>query len=266
MSWYDPSAPPLAISHRGDHRHHVENTLPAIEAAMLGGADMVEIDVQLAADGAVVVHHDATFSRLWDDPRPVAAVDTAAVRSLGADDRRVPLLVEALELSRSTGVPLVIDQKTPEVAAAAALLVQGIGMSEQTGFCGELGGLWQVRHTTPGARIFYNALGLAPPDVRVLGLLRPELYNPEHSTLAPILVDALHGLGIGVSCWTPNARHDIERLLGMGLDAIMSDDLPLLRSVVDGTDWRAARDTARGPAQTRTADDAAPATGSLVEA
>lgn len=241
MSWYDPTTPPLAIAHRGDHRHHAENTLPAIEAAVRGGADMVEIDVQLTADGAVVVHHDRTFARLWDDPRPVSAVDVAAVRGLGEGDRRVPLLVEALELSRSAGVPLVIDQKTPEVAAAAARLVQDLGMSEETGFCGELDGLWEVRRSSQGARIFYNAVGLVPPDVRVLGLLRPELYNPEHSTLAPVLVDALHGLGIGVSCWTPSSAADIDRLLGMGLDAIMSDDLPTLRALVDSRDWRATR-------------------------
>lgn len=240
MSWYDPTLPPLAIAHRGDHRHHTENTLPAIEAAIRGGADMVEVDVQLTADGAVVVHHDRTFARLWDDLRPVSAVDVATARGLGEGDRRVPLLVEALELSRSAGVPLVIDQKSPEVAATAARLVHDLGMSEQTGFCGELDGLWEVRRSSPGARLFYNAVGLVPPDVRVLGLLRPELYNPEHSTLAPVLVDALHGLGFGVSCWTPTSPRDIERLLGMGLDAIMSDDLPTLRALVDSTDWRAA--------------------------
>lgn len=240
MSWYDPSRPPLVIAHRGDHRWHTENTVPAIEEAAAGGADMVEIDVQLAADGAVVVHHDATFRRLWDDPRPVSAVDTAGVRALGEGNRRVPLLAEALEVSRSTGVPLVIDQKTPEVAAAAARLVEDMGMTEATAFCGELAGLWQVRDASRDARIFYNSIGLAPPDVRVLGLLRPELYNPEHTTLAPVLVRALHALGIGVSCWTVDDHGDIQRLLGMGVDAIMSDDLPTLRAAVDGRDWRAA--------------------------
>lgn len=239
MSWYDPAAPPIVIAHRGDHRQHAENTLPAIEAAILGGADMVEIDVQLTADGSVIVHHDATFARLWEDPRPVAAVDVAAVRRLGQDDRRVPLLVEALELSRSSGVPLVIDQKTPEVAAAAARVVRDMAMGESAGFCGEVDGLWEVRGILPGAHLVHTSAGLAPPDVRVLGLLRPELYNPEHSTLAPVLVDALHGLGIGVSCWTPSSRQDIERVLGMGLDAVMTDDLPTLRTLVDATDWRA---------------------------
>ena len=240
MSWFDPTRPPLVIAHRGDHRRLTENSLPSIGAAVAEGADMVEIDVQLAADGAVVVVHDATFTRLWGDPRPVAAMDTPAVRALGAGDRRVPLLQDALELSRATGVPLVIDQKTPEVAVAALHVVREMRMTESTLFCGELAGLQHVRHASAAARIVYNSVGLLPPDVRVLGTLRPELYNPEHSTLAPILVRALHALGFGVSCWTANDRWDVERLLRMGLDAIMSDDVPLVRGLVDSTDWRAS--------------------------
>ena len=240
MSWFGSTRPPLVIAHRGDHPRHIENTVPAIEAAVAEGADMVEIDVQLASDGAVVVVHDATFTRLWGDPRPVAAMDTAAVRALGAGDRRVPLLHDALEISRATGVPLVIDQKTPEVAVAALQVVRETRMADSTMFCGDLAGLQRIRHASGAARIVYNSGGLLPPDVRVLGTLRPELYNPEHSTLAPILVQALHALGLGVSCWTANDRWDIERLLRMGLDAVMSDDVALLRRLVDGTDWRAS--------------------------
>ncbi|GGC02431.1 glycerophosphodiester phosphodiesterase [Cellulomonas carbonis] len=239
MPWYDQSRPPLAIAHRGDHREHVENTLPAIEAAARGGADMIEIDVQLAGDGEVVVVHDATLQRLWGDPRPVAAHTTESIRALGAGDRRIPTLREALEVSRDTGVPLVIDQKTPEAAAAALRVVEDAGLVRATWFCGELAGLWNVRGASAAAQLFLNSIGLTPPDVRVLGLLRPDMYNPEHTTLAPVLVRALHALGIGVSCWTVDDPRDLERLLGMGVDAVMSDDLPTARALVDARDWRA---------------------------
>lgn len=241
MPWYDPSQPtrpPLAIAHRGDHRAHVENTLPAIEAAARGGADMIEIDVRLTGDGEVVVLHDATLQRLWGDLRPVASLPTSSVRGLGEGATYVPTLREALDLSAATGVPLVIDQKTPDAAVAALRVVEEAGMLPDTWFCGEIEGLWGIRGASAGARIMLNSIGLMPPDVRVLGRLRPELYNPEHSTLAPVLVDALHGLGIGVSCWTVVEQAHAERLLGMGVDAIMTDDLPMLRALVDSRDWR----------------------------
>jgi len=61
---------PLAIAHRGDPVAHRENTAAAVVAAIEQGADAIEVDVQLAADGTVVVVHDDTFARLWDDPAP----------------------------------------------------------------------------------------------------------------------------------------------------------------------------------------------------
>lgn len=239
MAWYDPSRSPLVVAHRGDHREHPENTLAAVQAAIDVGADMVEIDVHLAADGEVVVVHDATFQRLWGDPRPVASMDTAAIRALGGGEWRVPLLRDVLVLSVATGVPVVIDQKTPEAAVAAARLVEEAGLLDTTVFCGELPGLRAIRRVSPAARMFLNSDGLAPPDVRVLGVLRPEMYNVEHSTLAPVLVEALHNLGIGISVWSPNVPGDLERLLGMGVDSIMSDSVSDLRGLTDSKNWRA---------------------------
>jgi glycerophosphoryl diester phosphodiesterase len=58
------STVPIAIAHRGDPIAERENTLPAFEAAVLAGADMVELDLRRTADGEIVVLHDATLSRL----------------------------------------------------------------------------------------------------------------------------------------------------------------------------------------------------------
>ena len=54
-----------AIAHRGEPVGHRENTLPAFEAAVALGADMVEIDLRRTRDGAIVVLHDQTLERLW---------------------------------------------------------------------------------------------------------------------------------------------------------------------------------------------------------
>src|SRR5699024_9214407 len=53
---------PLACAHRGDSARERENTLPAIRSAIDYGADYVEIDVRLSADGQVVVLHDPTLA------------------------------------------------------------------------------------------------------------------------------------------------------------------------------------------------------------
>ena len=53
---------PLIYAHRGASADHPENTIPAFAGAAEQGADWVELDVHLAADGALVVHHDGTYA------------------------------------------------------------------------------------------------------------------------------------------------------------------------------------------------------------
>src|SRR5690242_14995519 len=55
----------LVIAHRGASAYAPENTMPAFELAIEQQADMLELDVQRTADGALVIFHDATTER-WD--------------------------------------------------------------------------------------------------------------------------------------------------------------------------------------------------------
>ena len=79
---------------------HRENTLPAFEAAVALGADMVEIDLRRTRDGAIVVLHDQTLERLWGRAASVGDVDLVEVGALGEDDVRIPTLAAVLGPSR----------------------------------------------------------------------------------------------------------------------------------------------------------------------
>ena len=81
---------PLVVAHRGASVGRRENTVEAFEEAAAQGADWVEMDVRLSADGVLVVHHDAHF----DDGR--------LVRETPADEvpDYVPNLAEAFEACR----------------------------------------------------------------------------------------------------------------------------------------------------------------------
>ena len=79
----DPDAR-LVIAHRGSSSEAPENTLPAFEAAVRRGADAIELDVRLTADGAPVVIHDATLDRTTDRTGPVAALTLAELRAVDA--------------------------------------------------------------------------------------------------------------------------------------------------------------------------------------
>ena len=222
----------LAIAHRGDPVRYRENTVDAVRSAMDQGADAVEVDVQLAADGTVVVLNDDTLERLWGDPRPVSALTWPEIARLGDADTSIPRLEDLLDLSAETGVPLVIDQKHPIAALPAADVVRR-HRAEGTAFCGSTEGLLEIRATDRDASIYLNDTNLSLPDVRLLAMLRPQLYNPYWRLLAPATVDAFHAFDIGLCCWTPNDDADLRLVLDMGVDAVMTDRIGALRAILD---------------------------------
>lgn len=95
----------LVIAHRGDSSRHPENTLPAFEAAVEAGADMIELDVSLTADGHFVVIHDDILPRTTDGSGFVCNHSRAQIAELDAgrwferdqSGLRVPVVSEALD-------------------------------------------------------------------------------------------------------------------------------------------------------------------------
>jgi len=92
---------PLVVAHRGDSSHEAENSLPAFEAAILAGADAIELDVRVTADGLAVVMHDASVDRTTDGRGLVRDLSAEQVRALrmplrGGGAAGVPTLEEAL--------------------------------------------------------------------------------------------------------------------------------------------------------------------------
>ncbi|WP_275287813.1 glycerophosphodiester phosphodiesterase family protein [Halomonas elongata] len=70
------------IAHRGSSAQAPENTIAAIDRALTDGADTIEIDVRLTRDGKVVLHHDASLSRLAGDDRRIDELDSSALEAI----------------------------------------------------------------------------------------------------------------------------------------------------------------------------------------
>ena len=96
---------PILLAHRGDKVHAPENTLPAFQQAIQKGADGVELDAKLTADGHVIVLHDSTVDRTTDGKGRVESFTLEAIRKLDAgkwfdpkfSGAKVPLLEEVFE-------------------------------------------------------------------------------------------------------------------------------------------------------------------------
>ena len=113
---------PLVIAHRGYSTLHVENTLSSYRAAIEAGADLIESDARLSADGVVIAAHDADLERLTGKPLAIADATLAELRAIELPrGERILTLAEVLA-AVCPQRPVLIDVKRPEIALIEAVM------------------------------------------------------------------------------------------------------------------------------------------------
>ncbi|MCC5840597.1 MAG: hypothetical protein JJT96_10765 [Opitutales bacterium] len=238
---------PRRISHRGCAARYPENTLHAFTASLADGAEAIELDVHLSADGVPVVIHDPTLERTTNGTGSVREQTVAALAALRAAppnsgvEEGVPTLEAVFEKFPKT--PLLVEVKTVESVPDVIALIDRFDRRDRTligSFSGtalKLARKLDARVPTCASRgevgLFYVLACL-----RLDHLLRPA-YNafslPPRSgilslTAAP-LRRAARVRGLPLLYWTINDTPTARRLADLGADGIMSDDPDVLASV-----------------------------------
>ena len=117
----DPACDRIMVAaHRGEHSVYPENSIASIRAAARGGISLAEIDVQVSADGVLVVMHDGTVDRTTDGEGETSSFTWAQLQELlldGGDPSdpetsRIPTFEQALAVAREEGISLYVDIKT----------------------------------------------------------------------------------------------------------------------------------------------------------
>jgi glycerophosphoryl diester phosphodiesterase len=219
-------------AHRGASRELPENTLPAFRRAIELGADALETDVHLTADGVLVTSHDPDGARVFARPSRIAACAWAEVRRWG-----IPSLEEVV--TSFPGVPINVDLKVDAAASAVALLRQ-LGAEEQVTLASfQSSTLRKVRAlgyrgpTSLGRSEVARLLSL--PAVAQKGPLAPpgDAAQLPISLAQPWVIRRCHALGLRVDYWTVNEPALATSLAALGADGIMTDDpasiVPALR-------------------------------------
>lgn len=109
----------LIYAHRGASGCRFENTISAFEEAVRQGADGIELDVQLTADGQLVVIHDLNLKRLAGLDLPITSLTTVDLQTVKVGKpfrrytfgHRIPLLYDAARFCREYGMALNIELK-----------------------------------------------------------------------------------------------------------------------------------------------------------
>jgi glycerophosphoryl diester phosphodiesterase len=156
----------VVISHRGEHLHHPENTMPAYRAAFEAGADFVETDVRTTADGRLVIMHDASVDRCTGGHGAVAEMTFDEVRKLDAGARfgeefrgtAVPTFDEVLEFARGK-IGVYIDAKRISAADLVAA-VRRFGLEDRVVVYGGLELHRGVQKLEPRIKIMPEAVSV----------------------------------------------------------------------------------------------------------
>ena len=237
-------------AHRGAAAELPENTLPAFRRALELGADALETDAHLTADGQVVLSHDPTGTRLAGVARAIAQCSLEEVRSWDAGKRfrcratgeafegkgfRVPTLAEVLVELPEVVLNVDVKDHSPRMVAAILDVVRRAGAEQR---------VLLASFDTPSLRAIRAAgypgpTGMGQAEVAKLALAPGPLWRAVHvqgsRAQVPVsaygirlarrgFVERCHRKGIAVDFWTVDDPALALRLVELGADGIMTDD------------------------------------------
>ena len=231
---------PQIVAHRGASAEFPENTLAAIQGAIDAGADWVEIDVQEAADGVVVVIHDSDLKKIAGKPIKVREATAEELRAFDIGswfdpahtDQRIPTLAEVLERCKgkirlmielkSYGYDQRLEQRVVELVEAAEM------QSEVAIISLKITALRKVRALRPD----WPTGLLIPVAVGNPARIDANFLAVSSANVNRALIRAAHARGKGVHVWTINDALHMSRLIDAGVDGIITDDPALLRELI----------------------------------
>lgn len=218
-------------AHRGSAFKAPENTLSAIEQAIEDGADYIEIDVQITADGVPVLWHDSDMKRIFGLRERISETSFADIRDLDAGtwfdrqfgDERIATLADAIETVRGRAglfIDLKPDRHTPHLAQAVVDLLHRQDFVDGTIVAAaDWSTLQEVKRLEPGLKTTLLAQFVVGPlwedNYDVLGL--------RMNRATPAAVARAHRSGNELHVWTVNQPAAMSRFIDMGVDNIITD-------------------------------------------
>ena len=242
---------PLVLGHRGQRATIPEQTLESYEAALRLGADGIETDVQLTADGRLAMMHDLTLDRTTDGHGPIAAHDWSELQALDAGSwfgdafagYRIPTLEDTIALVVGAGRILCVEIKgdaagAPRTAAAVARLVRERDLLDQVFISSFDHVALAVARSEAGSPLLAPERlpdrGPSDPTVAADQAIALDAAVLQHrwEDLTPAVTEALHAAGVAIWTWPVDDPEAVARSVELGADGIIGDDVPFLLEAV----------------------------------
>lgn len=229
------------IAHRGASVTRPENTMAAVEQALVERADWVEIDVQETADGEVVVAHDSDFMKMagvdlkvWDATMAdLDEIDIGSWFDPAYAGERTPTLREVLLAAKGRGKVLIeLKYYGHDVAleSRVAEIVEATGMSADVGVMSlKIQGVRKMHALRPD---WPHGI-LAATAVGDLSALDADFLAVNTGQVSLDLIRRTHAQGRKLYVWTVDDPMTMVRLISMGVDGLITNKPALARQVME---------------------------------
>lgn len=231
---------PWVMAHRGASDLAPENSLASFDLAVQHGADLLETDIWLTADGQIVCHHDPTLQRMTGDPRRITSVSLSQLMALrlrtehGIAGERIPTLAQLIEQT-PPGVVIVTEIKDPKFRHCGPItqLLRVLGprvQAQRAGIIAEdLGLIRAIKKQAPDLVAGHIAITRphANPTTELLGPYWPWL------AINPGYVRRAHARGQRVCPLDPDLHRRLPRYLAMDVDAVLTNDPRATRALIE---------------------------------
>lgn len=230
------------IAHRGVSTLAPENTMRAFDGALELGCDFIELDVQMTADGRLVVIHDTTVDRTTNGTGRVRNLSWEELKQLDAGEwfnpvfrgEKIPLLEEVLD-AYSGKIGILIELKKPALypglieRVAALLKERNLHESKDSPIIVQSFDFRALRK-------FHRILPKIPVGVLISRKKQmkqqvlqkfaafADYVNPKHRLVDPESVACIHRLGMEMMAWSNQKPIQFMPLLCAGVDGIITDD------------------------------------------
>ena len=233
--------PVEVTAHRGYSAAYPENTIPAFKGAIQVGADWAELDVQQTADGEVIVMHDSNLKRTtgldkevwqvtWDE---IKDLDNGSWFDKKYQTVRIPTLEEVLKVCRGK-IHLNIEIKPSghdkDLEEQVAKLLKKYHMRDTCVVSSlKYDSLRKIKEADDSIETAYIT---SVSYGNFTNLEYADGYSVESTLLSKSFVNKAQKAGKQIYVWTVNSEERLEKVVGMGIDNVITDDPVMAKELI----------------------------------